>query len=367
MNTRSMNSSVYIFGNLGVGYTQYPEGYAQEFFYKFHEQSSARSQIVIHRDKNLMYYGYVRKLDVPERYIGFCVLLNGVRLSHINELFPVYEDAVADLVAHGDILCFNEYNQLSSFAGKLKDKQHEIERISVLLREKIEELGKDAVVLPPMRYGIERDSYKTFSYAEDEESLIIDASVQYGYTCIRKSGNCDAPLLTELKNELRKRSMPTPELTKTGDGVGETSTSNEEWEYEAASNSTPVPSIQNTLPSTTPSISPVLGHQHMFSNAFSFSGRIRRLEYGLSYIIYEVWTVLSALITGNLSTKENGAIVLYYLFMIPGIWFIIAQSTKRCHDRGNSGWYQLIPFYGLWMLFGGGNEGTNEYGLDPMR
>ena len=25
-----MNNSVYVFGNLGVGYTQYPEGYAQE-------------------------------------------------------------------------------------------------------------------------------------------------------------------------------------------------------------------------------------------------------------------------------------------------------------------------------------------------
>ena len=73
-----MNNSVYVFGNLGVGYTQYPEGYAQEIFYKFFEQSSARSQIVIHREKNLMYYGYVRKLDVPERYIGFCALLNGV-------------------------------------------------------------------------------------------------------------------------------------------------------------------------------------------------------------------------------------------------------------------------------------------------
>ena len=51
-----MNSSVYVFGNFGTGYTQYPECYAQEIFYKFVEQASASSQIVIHRDVNLMYY-----------------------------------------------------------------------------------------------------------------------------------------------------------------------------------------------------------------------------------------------------------------------------------------------------------------------
>ena len=56
--------------------------------------------------------------------------------------------------------------------------------IAVSIREKIEELGQDAVMLPPVNYGIDKDSCKTFSYTEDKENLIIDASVQYGYTCV---------------------------------------------------------------------------------------------------------------------------------------------------------------------------------------
>lgn len=39
--------------------------------------------------------------------------------------------------------------------------------------------------------------------------------------------------------------------------------------------------------------------------------------------------------------------------------------VKRCHDRGNSGWYQLIPFYVLVMLFGDGDDYDNGYGPDP--
>lgn len=54
-----------------------------------------------------------------------------------------------------------------------------------------------------------------------------------------------------------------------------------------------------------------------------------------------------------------------YLLMIPMYWFMFAQGAKRCHDRGNSGWFQLIPFYSLWMLFGDSEPGTNEYGPNP--
>ena len=98
----------------------------------------------------------------------------------------------------------------------------------------------------------------------------------------------------------------------------------------------------------------------MFRNSFSFEGRIRRLEYGLSFIIYYIWMFFSSLIA--ISMNAEG---LYYLCIIPGLYFWLAQGAKRCHDRGNSGWYQIIPFYGLWMLFGDGDIGANEYGSNP--
>lgn len=68
-------------------------------------------------------------------------------------------------------------------------------------------------------------------------------------------------------------------------------------------------------------------------------------------------------------TPENqvseGMAIFYLLLFFPALWFLWAQGAKRCHDRGNSGWYQIIPFYGLWMLFADGEECENEYGVDP--
>ena len=69
-------------------------------------------------------------------------------------------------------------------------------------------------------------------------------------------------------------------------------------------------------------------------------------------------------IYGYCNKCENMALF-YLLLFFPALWFIWAQGAKRCHDRGNSGWYQLIPFYALWMFFGEGEECDNEYGSDP--
>ena len=104
----------------------------------------------------------------------------------------------------------------------------------------------------------------------------------------------------------------------------------------------------------------------MFKNAFSFNGRIRRLEYGLSYLAYLlVIFIIVALLM--LLGDPSGPItnVLMLMLWIPLAWFLLARGAKRCHDLGNSGWWQLIPFYCIWMWFVPGEPGENEYGENP--
>jgi len=98
----------------------------------------------------------------------------------------------------------------------------------------------------------------------------------------------------------------------------------------------------------------------MFKNPFSFEGRIRRKEYVLSLLFY----IITADII-DMAVKLSQATAILEIAYIPLTWFIIAQGVKRCHDRGHSGWYQIIPFYVLAMIFINDNIGENEYGANP--
>lgn len=100
----------------------------------------------------------------------------------------------------------------------------------------------------------------------------------------------------------------------------------------------------------------------MFQRPFSFEGRIRRLEYGLSIVIYlGVYFMVAAATIGS---QSLGPILLLILY-VPLVWFLWAQGAKRCHDIGKSGWWQIIPFYPLVLIFQDGYRGRNEYGPDP--
>ena len=118
-------------------------------------------------------------------------------------------------------------------------------------------------------------------------------------------------------------------------------------------------------------------YNKMFSAPFSFNGRIRRTEYGLSlivfyliivgitilrisyitnYIPFKIYFVFSMLFNGD-TVQVIISIILF--------WFLLAQGAKRCHDRGNSGWFQIIPYYLFWMLFAKGEAANNKYSNSP--
>ena len=88
---------------------------------------------------------------------------------------------------------------------------------------------------------------------------------------------------------------------------------------------------------------------------FSFEGRIRRVEYGITILLYAVFSVFWTLIKIPFFLQSILSILL--------LWFLLAQGAKRCHDIGKSGWWQIVPFFVvLWMLFKDGDVGFNEYG-----
>ena len=95
----------------------------------------------------------------------------------------------------------------------------------------------------------------------------------------------------------------------------------------------------------------------MLKKFFSFDGRIRRTEFGISVLLF---VIASSVITEIMSIGNAAQIagVLY----LPLLWFILAQNTKRCHDLDSVGYFQAISLYWFWMVFANSSKGTNEYG-----
>ncbi len=95
----------------------------------------------------------------------------------------------------------------------------------------------------------------------------------------------------------------------------------------------------------------------MFAHPFSFEGRIRRKEWGLSYLIWFVSGFFLYLLSVILLTLIPSFFTLIFILLLnlPIIWFITAQGSKRCHDYGDSGWKQfnwLLPaFIGGGIVF----------------
>lgn len=110
-----------------------------------------------------------------------------------------------------------------------------------------------------------------------------------------------------------------------------------------------------------PPTSDLNNHSRMFIRPFSFEGRIRRIEYAISLIMFMFYTKLLDLVPLEMKI----ILFFYYIIFLLFTWLIIAQGAKRCHDIGVSGWYQLIPNYLFTMLIYNGNTGHNKYGTNP--
>lgn len=198
-----VNSSIYIFGSFDNGYTQYPDNYAKEIYLNFFAQARSKSQIVIHRDKELMYYGYIRQLDKYSQYIGFCVLLNGMMLTNVSNLFTVFENAIAEMVSRGDIIAFNEQGDIVSTTNSLANKLQEVNAVTAIIRNGIDGMDSYTKSLPPVNYSISNTEKKVFAYS-DSNDTIIDASYRYAYTYVAKDKGCDTASLSGYKGVIRK-------------------------------------------------------------------------------------------------------------------------------------------------------------------
>ncbi|MGJ5102856.1 DUF805 domain-containing protein [Bradyrhizobium sp. HKCCYLRH2057] len=98
---------------------------------------------------------------------------------------------------------------------------------------------------------------------------------------------------------------------------------------------------------------------------FSFDGRVSRSAYWLGFVLPLAFAFFVVIVVAPPFAFNNAVLGLFLL----ALWPALAIGAKRCHDRGRSGWYQLIglvPFVGpiLLLIELGCRRGTD--GSEPL-
>lgn len=172
-----MNVEVYIFGDLGSGYTQYVDDNSRTLFKSIVSKSKANSQLVIHRDDTLMYYTYVRRLRNAEssnnRYIGISYVLNNHFLRDIDGLFNIFEGAITTIVSRGVLLEYSKSGNILATIGKIYNAKSEFAHLSAYLKNELDMfmVGKNDT-LPPLDYSINSSESRTFTFTESRSEII---------------------------------------------------------------------------------------------------------------------------------------------------------------------------------------------------
>ncbi|MDE5980850.1 MAG: hypothetical protein K2G61_02675 [Bacteroidaceae bacterium] len=197
-----MNCSVYIFGELSSGYTQYPEDSSSNVLKTLYRHCKAPTQIAIHRDGSLMLYCYIRKLD-DEKYLGVCIAVNGYYLSKTDVLFSLFESTMEKIASQGVLIHFTENGTLTTNIGTLRDEEEELESLTENLRIGFERFRNISKTLPQTDYGIAKDSIKEHCISDGVQD-IVRASYSYGFTYIYKDEDYDTVRMNSYKGVLSR-------------------------------------------------------------------------------------------------------------------------------------------------------------------
>ncbi len=190
-----MNISTYLFGNFSNGYNQYPNDYTSSIFKSFRENSKAKTQIAIHRDGDLMYYGYIRTLE-DNSYIGLCAVINGYYIIQIKSLFSVFEKVIEMMIRNGYFIHFDDHGEIVTSTNRLTENKEALTEINQSLINLFDHLNSKS--LPPVSYDISSQAVKSYDL-EDGEEEIVTSSFTVGYTLLYKSKGYDTASLLGYK------------------------------------------------------------------------------------------------------------------------------------------------------------------------
>jgi uncharacterized membrane protein YhaH (DUF805 family) len=125
-------------------------------------------------------------------------------------------------------------------------------------------------------------------------------------------------------------------------------------------------------------------YKKVLSQYADFEGRARRQEYWMFTLFNFAITFGIMVVIGGIAMATSSRPLLILAVVLVGIYSLavivpsLAVTTRRLHDTGRSGWWQLLNLLGIIPFVGWigsivvlvfcaleGNPGPNQYGPDP--
>ena len=207
-----MNSTFYIFGKFNGSYAQFPVDYTQDIFQQLPNRSSfSNTQLVIHRDGNLMYYCYMRKLE-QDNFIGFCLLLNDAMIEEIPALFELFDNGISHLALAGEIVKINDNGDIVSNTDSLLSNRQTIQQIANNMMRDLNHLVETRKKLPAQSLAVSQDEIKRFNIRDDAKQ-IVDSALSYAFVFVTKDE--DSQNIDSYRSTIKRLKEETERMQKT--------------------------------------------------------------------------------------------------------------------------------------------------------
>ncbi len=206
-----MNATISIFVSDERFFSSYPNDYSKDIFKGFIDNSKNLAQIHVHRNGQLMYYGYTQKINKKSPFtLGVCILLNGSMFLEFGKLFSLFENVVSDMLVRLELVTLKSDGDFELNHKQLFEKKSEIDRLCLVVSSELESLKIGTSNLPSQNLSINNQKITTYPYnAQDENSLVRESFKGENMIVVKRSSESSSVsaiknIISELNGKINK-------------------------------------------------------------------------------------------------------------------------------------------------------------------
>lgn len=172
-----MLTQVYFFRkSTGGAYSQYPTDFTHSIFSDMLKKATNKVQVVVHRDGDLLYYGYMRQMS-DGGIIGICIAADRI-FNDSRILFSHCDEVVEHLTSKGIVLYLSEGGKVNISPTELSEEHETLEIEANALIAQLEKKRVSTTELPPQDFTVSIHDDVRLSL-EGGNSAIADSLKRY--------------------------------------------------------------------------------------------------------------------------------------------------------------------------------------------